>query len=101
MKLAQYEREDGKTEKDDSPILIEQLEHVEFVLAALGTAHDRAFANREKAILKGLNSTDKGPFEKHIVCWARCSGSTVGTRRAKGRPTRGGSSAISASSSKT
>ena len=64
VKLAQYEREDGKTEKDDSPILIEQLEHVEFVLAALGTAHDRAFANREKAILKGLNSTDKGPFEE-------------------------------------
>lgn len=44
--------------------LMEQLEKVEVVLAHLGTVHDRAFAKREKEILEGLASKDKGPFEQ-------------------------------------
>jgi DEAD/DEAH box helicase/Helicase C-terminal domain len=45
-------------------VLMEQVERVEAILAQLGTVHDRAFAIREKEILEGLDSKEKGPFEQ-------------------------------------
>jgi DEAD/DEAH box helicase/Helicase C-terminal domain len=45
-------------EEADDTSLFRQLEKVEGVLARLGTAHDRAFAQREKTILEGLTKND-------------------------------------------
>lgn len=52
------------SEDSTSAVVIEQLERVEAVLAQLGTVHDRSYAQREKTILEGLASKEKGPFEQ-------------------------------------
>ena len=61
--LARYQPDNVEVAADNA-ILLGQIERVEATLAQLGTVHDRAFAKREKQILEGLSSTEKGPFEQ-------------------------------------
>ncbi|NOK16339.1 DEAD/DEAH box helicase [Corallococcus carmarthensis] len=61
--LASYQSDQMPAEDDDSALMI-QLEHVEAVLATLGTMQEGAFARREKEILDGLMSKENGPFER-------------------------------------
>ena len=61
--LARYQPDSVEVAADNA-ILLGQIERVEATLAQLGTVHDRAFAKREKQILEGLSSTEKGPFEQ-------------------------------------
>ena len=60
--LSRYQAEEAPSVSDNS-ILMEQLERVEVRLAELGTVHDRRFATREREILDGLQSKQKGQFE--------------------------------------
>ncbi len=62
VQLAQPRAEDGSS-PEENPILMEQIERVEKVLANLGMFHDGKFAKHEKEILNGLHSKEKGPFE--------------------------------------
>jgi hypothetical protein len=61
--LARYQPENAEAVADNT-VLMGQIERVEATLAQLGTTHDRAFAKREKQILEGLRSKEKGPFEQ-------------------------------------
>jgi hypothetical protein len=61
--LSRYQEREAP-EDSTSAVVVEQLERVEAVLAQLGTVHDRSFAQREKTILEGLASKEKGPFEE-------------------------------------
>lgn len=63
VSLARYQPESAEAVADNA-ILLGQIERVEATLAQLGTTHDRAFAKREKQILDGLRSKEKGPFEQ-------------------------------------
>jgi hypothetical protein len=56
--ISRYQAE-GAPAYTDQSILMAQLERVESVLAHMGTVHDRAFAEREKTILKGLQAISK------------------------------------------
>jgi len=62
--LSRTHIEPSGSETESAEDVMEQLERVEVILAQLGTVHDRAFAKREKEILDGLSSKDKGPFEQ-------------------------------------
>ena len=62
VKLARHQSEDASSREDRS-VLMGQIERVEAILEQLGTTHDRRFAKREKEILDGLQSREKGPFE--------------------------------------
>lgn len=62
VQLAQPRDEDSSS-LEENPILMEQIERVERVLANLGMVHDGKFAKREKEILDGLQSNEKGSFE--------------------------------------
>jgi hypothetical protein len=61
--IARYQPESADAVSDNA-ILMSQIERVEIVLAQLGKLHDRGFVKREKEILEGLVSTEKGPFEQ-------------------------------------
>lgn len=63
VSLSRYQATSAE-EVTDNAILMGQIERVESMLQQLGTIHDRAFAKREKQILEGLRSKEKGPFEE-------------------------------------
>lgn len=61
--LARFAPAEEASAEDNSELQV-QVERLEAVLLQLGTSHDAAFAEREKEILDGLLSKDKGPFEE-------------------------------------
>ena len=63
VSLSRYQPEDTEAVADNA-VLMGQIERVEATLGQLGTTHDRSFARREKEILDGLRSKNKGPFEQ-------------------------------------
>lgn len=62
VELARYQAE-AAADEDDKQVVFGQLERVETVLCRLGKVHDRQYDRREKEILEGLASSEKGPFE--------------------------------------
>lgn len=62
VKLSRYHSEVA-TPEGDEPLVFAQLEQVEAILARLGLYHDRKYDLREKEIIDGLSSSEKGPFE--------------------------------------
>lgn len=62
VSLSRY-HDDEPQQIDQQVTILQQIERLEAVLESLGTLHNRAFARREKEILEGLRSKEKGPFE--------------------------------------
>ncbi len=85
VSLARYQPESADAVADNS-ILLGQIERVEAILAQLGTTHDRAFAKREKQILDGLSSTEKGPFEQAHKLLGEMLGFDAGKKESDGSP---------------
>lgn len=63
VELARYQAETPKAEDERRIVVLEQLERVEALFSRLGLSHTRKYELREKEILQGLASTEKGPFE--------------------------------------
>lgn len=63
VELARYQGELTTAEVEKNPVVYAQVERIEVILAKLGLAHTRKFDLREKEILEGLASSEKGPFE--------------------------------------
>lgn len=85
VELARYQAE-GAAAVADNAILLGQIERIESVFAQLGTFHDRAFAKREKQILEGLSSTEKGPFEQAHKLLGEMLGFDAGKEEVDGSP---------------
>lgn len=83
--ISRFQSQGAPADADDS-ILMAQLERVESVLAHLGTIHDGAFAERERTILSGLASTDKGPFEAAHKLIGELLGFDAGNQETEGSP---------------
>ena len=66
--------------------LAEQVERLERELERLGTAHDRRFAMREKEILEGLESKERGPFERAHRLLGQLVGFDAGNQETDGAP---------------
>lgn len=81
--LSRFQPDEQLDEADDSP-LFRQLERVEDVLVSLGTVHDRAFARREKEILKGLDSSED--FERAHLLLGQLIGFEAGKVESNGSP---------------
>ncbi len=85
VSLARYQPESADAVGDNS-IILGQIERVEATLAQLGTTHDRAFAKREKEILDGLRSKEKGPFEQAHKLLGEMLGFDAGKKESDGSP---------------
>lgn len=85
VSLSRYQRETSGAIAINT-ILLGQIERVEVILAALGTTHDRAFAKRERLILEGLQSKDKGPFEQAHKLLGEILGYDAGKEERDGSP---------------
>ena len=83
--ISRYKANEVQQNTDDS-ILSAQIELVEMILAQLGTMHDRNYSRREKEILDGLNSKDKGPFEQAHKLLGEFLGFNVGKVESDGSP---------------
>ena len=83
--LSRYEEEETAEELISAAVM-EQVERVEVVLAQLGTVHDRSFTKREKAILEGLKSKEKGPFEQAHKLLGELIGFESGKEEIDGSP---------------
>lgn len=83
--LSRFQAEEAAEASPDS-IVMEQLERVDAVLSQLGTIHDRSFAQREKAILEGLESDKKGPFEEAHRLLGEILGFEAGKEEIDGSP---------------
>lgn len=79
-----------QTQPDAEPLdnnsITEQLEKVELILEKFGTLHDRAFSAKEKLILEGLNSKEKGPFEEAHRALGEILGFETGNVETDGSP---------------
>jgi hypothetical protein len=64
VSLARFQPKIEDIDDADDSVLAIQLERVESILSQLGIVHEGKFAEREKCILEGLLSKDKGPFEE-------------------------------------
>ena len=62
--LSRFRTEAPSSKETHDSELLQQIERVETVFANLGVAHDAAYSKREKEILDGLLSMEKGPFEE-------------------------------------
>lgn len=85
VKLARHQTENASFE-EDIPVLMEQIERVEAILAKLGTVHARGFAKREKEILDGLQSKERGPFEHAHKLLGEMLGFEAGNVEERGSP---------------
>jgi hypothetical protein len=83
--LSRYEVQET-AEDSTTAVVMEQVERLEAVLAQLGTVHDRAFAQREKTILEGLQSKEKGPFEQAHRLLGELIGFESGKKEIDGSP---------------
>ena len=85
VKLARHQSEDASSREDRS-VLMGQIERVEAILAQFGTTHDRRFAKREREILDGLQSKEKGPFEQAHKLLGEILGFEAGNVEEDGSP---------------
>lgn len=61
--LARYSEKSNTKQEAENRIVIEQVERLESILAALGTTYERQYSAREKEILEGLVSEETKKFE--------------------------------------
>lgn len=85
VKLAHHQDENNSSVEDDR-VLMEQIERVEEILAKLGIVQEQKFAKREKEILEGLQSTERGPFEHAHKLLGELLGFESGNVEADGSP---------------
>lgn len=85
VELSRFQAEVEATD-DDRSLVFAQLERVEALLERMGKLHDRRFDAREKEILEGLASADKGPFERAHVLLGETLGFIVGKREVDASP---------------
>ena len=83
--LARYHAAEQEP-REANAVLMEQIERVERVLAELGTVHDQGFSKREREILEGLRSTEKGPFEHAHERLGELIGFVTGNEETEGSP---------------
>lgn len=86
VQLSRYDASSADDNSDQVSTVFEQLERVESLLDKLGTLHDRKFDDRERQILEGLQSTEKGPFERAHELLGETLGFTVGNEESDASP---------------
>jgi hypothetical protein len=77
---------DADTAEVDKSAVFAQLERIEGMLERLGKLHDRKFDAKEKEVLDGLASSDKGPFEAAHVLLGEMMGFNAGKREEDASP---------------
>ncbi len=85
VRLAQEQPVDMERSTEDL-LLVSQIERVEGTLAQLGTSSDRMFAKREKEILEGLASSERGLFEQAHRLLGEMLGFDAGKQETDGSP---------------
>ncbi|QPC87503.1 DEAD/DEAH box helicase [Mesorhizobium sp. NBSH29] len=71
---------------DDKSLVFAQIERVEGIFDRLGKLHDRKFDAKEKEVIDGLNSKEKGPFEGAHVLLGQLLGFSAGKREVDASP---------------
>ncbi len=86
VRLARFRDEESTPTEDKKDVLFMQLEYVEVNFVKLGTVHDRQYDRREKEILGGLASTEKGAFENAHRLLGEMLGFDAGRQETDGSP---------------